>query len=250
MRFFFLLFLALPGLAQDTFYFKKALSVNAPLRYGREALYMDELAYRLYTGKLETPDEGKTFLSTDNAETVIWKALEADSLRRLRPAGSGFGARGRGPTYLYLTYHADKARSAIINIKGNAGFFLNGEPHMGDAYSSGWMYVPIKLKKGLNEFYVRGSFISASMFFPGKPVMLNTEDATVPSILPGKANSNLLAAIVVINSSEKKITGASIISSLNGKEKRTIIPDIPAMSMRKVLFALDASAVEAPGKPV
>ena len=34
--------------AQDTVYFEKGLVVNAPVRYGREALYMDELAWQMY----------------------------------------------------------------------------------------------------------------------------------------------------------------------------------------------------------
>ena len=44
--------------AQDTFFFNKGLVVNSPVRYGREALYMDELAYQLYTRTLKTPAEG------------------------------------------------------------------------------------------------------------------------------------------------------------------------------------------------
>ena len=68
---------------------------------------------------------------------------------------------------------------------------------MGDAYSSGWMYIPVKLKKGMNELYVRGQFVTASLEFPTKPILLNTEDATLPSIVLNSGNYNLKGAVVL-----------------------------------------------------
>ncbi len=150
--------------AQDTFFFNKGLVVNAPVRYGREALYMDELAYQLYSGILKTPAEGRVLMNDDKGQPVEWRAVSADSLHRFR------GGRGG---YLYLPYNADKEKTALVNIKGNNGLFFNAEPHMGDAYLSGWLYIPVKLKKGLNEFYVRGAFVTASLVFAAKPVIIN-----------------------------------------------------------------------------
>ena len=61
-----------------------------------------------------------------------------------------------------LPMNADKEKTALLNISGNSAVFLNGELHAGDPYSSGWLYIPVKLKKGLNELYVRqgGQMIS------------------------------------------------------------------------------------------
>ena len=56
--------------AQDTFYFQKGLIVNAPVRYGREALYMDELAWQLYQGNLKIPVDGSTFMKDEKGEPV------------------------------------------------------------------------------------------------------------------------------------------------------------------------------------
>ncbi|RYG01082.1 MAG: alpha/beta hydrolase, partial [Chitinophagaceae bacterium] len=229
--------------AQDTIYFDKALSVNAPVRYGREALYMDELAYQLYNGSLKTPAENAVFGTDDKGQPISWKTIAADSAHRLRPAGGGgFGMRGRGPTYMYLTYNSPLAQVMLINIRGNAGFFLNGEAHMGDPYSSGWMYIPVQLKKGLNEFYVRGSFITASFHKPVSALQLETTDATLPSLMPG-ANGKLQAAVVVINNTSKDCRDATIFSKLDDKTATTKLPVIPAMSMRKITFDIDASAL-------
>jgi poly(3-hydroxybutyrate) depolymerase len=242
------LFGAISLSAQDTFHFKKGLVVNAPVRYGREALYMDELAWQLYQGNLKSPVDGATFMKDDKGEPVTWKAVIADSLNRLRGAGGGFGAGRRGPSYLYLSYESENEKTALINIRGNAGFYLNGVPHMGDAYSSGWLYVPVKLRKGLNEIYVRGTFVTASMVLNTKPVLLNTEDATIPSLMIARSEKKSLAGIVVINTSSKEILNASIKSRLAGKEIETRLPPIPAMAMRKVIVELDASGVTTTGK--
>ncbi len=152
--------------AQDTFFFNKGLVVSSPVHYGREALYMDELAYQLYTGTSKTPAEGSVFMNDDKGQPVAWRSVSADSLHRFRPGGgSGVGGgRGRGPGYLYLPYNSDKVKTVLVNIKGNSSLFFNGEPHMGDPYALGWLYIPVKLKKGDNELYVRGAFVAAIWF--------------------------------------------------------------------------------------
>ena len=41
-----------------------------------------------------------------------------------------------------------KKQMALLNVKGNSALFFNGESHAGDPYNSGWLYFPVKLKKG------------------------------------------------------------------------------------------------------
>ena len=86
--------------AQETFLFRDGLIANIPHRYGREALYTDELAYQLYTNSLKTPVEAAVIAKDDKGQPVSWKKISADSLGRLR-AGRG-GGFGRGSSYIYL----------------------------------------------------------------------------------------------------------------------------------------------------
>jgi dienelactone hydrolase len=232
--------------AQDTFHFTKGLMLRVPYSYGREALYTDPLAFQLYTNTLETPTEGATFRTSDSSKEVTWQPVVADSLLMLRSGRRNFGERRMG-TYLYLVYSSDKEQAALLNIKGNSGVYVNGEPHMGDAYGSGFLYIPIQLKKGLNEFYVRGAGITASLIFPGKPVFLNTEDATLPHIRLNSENTSLQGAVVVYNTTAKEIKGLQLKSKLQGKEVITSLPTIPAMSSRKVAFGFNAGDIQAKG---
>jgi poly(3-hydroxybutyrate) depolymerase len=241
-----LFFISLATTAQETYYFKSALYLSSGGRYGREAIYTDMLAYQLYTKTLKTPTEGAVWGKADNGEDIVWQPVVADSANRLFRRGNrgGFGRGG----YLYLTYHAEKARTALLNVRGNSGLYFNGVSHAGDPYNSGWLYIPVELKKGLNELYVRATFATASLTFPTKPVLLNTEDPTLPSIIVNGENNGLQGAVVVINTSAKELQGLQIRSTVMGKQLTTELPSIPALSTRKVSFRFDASAVTATGK--
>ena len=175
-------------------------------------------------------------------QQVPWREVTADSLNRLRSGGRGFGFGG----YLYLTYSSDKARTALLNVKGNSAVLVNGVLHAGDPYSLGWLYIPVQLKKGLNEFYVRGGNIIAALSFPEKAVALNIEDPTLPFIASANSNEDLMGAVVVINSTDKFLRGLKIRSLISGsgKEMTSDVPSIPPLSTRKVIFHFNGSGNE------
>ena len=230
-------------LSQEVYHFTKGLAANVPNRYGREAVYTDELAWQLYNHTLKTPVDGGIFGENDNGQPVKWDAITADSANQFRVRG-GF----RGSSYLYLTYTSRKVQTALLNVQGNGSLFFNGESHTGDAYRSGWLYIPVQLKKGLNELYIRGGFITARLVFPKKPVSVNTEDATLPFIVPGQPANQLQGTVVIINASSKAVQGYRLKSVLAGKEVETDVPVIPPMSSRKVPFTFNGSGIVQQGQ--
>ncbi len=243
--------------AQNIYHFTKGLMISSGSKYGREAIYTDELAYKIYQHDITTPTEGGIFGTNEKGEKLIWKPMQTDSLGRfsrfaiLKAGVNTFGnptRADRGADYLYVTYQSDKEKVALLHIKGNSGVFVNGIPHMGDPYSAGYVYIPIKLKKGLNEFYIRGIDVTADLIFNDKKVLINTEDPTLPSIVLDIQNGLLKAAVVVINSSITELKSYSLKSSLNGIETTTPLPIIPAMASRKVMFDIDTKAINTKGK--
>lgn len=231
--------------SQQVHHFTNGLLITGNVsRYGREALYTDQLAYKLYTNTMNKPAEGDSFGVSRSGQAIKWQSVRADSLNRLRGRG-GFGGGGG---YFYLTYTSDKARPAILNIKGNSGVIFNGEPHAGDAYGLGWLYIPVQLKKGLNELYIRGGNIAADLIFPEKPVSLIAEDLTLPFIVPGGPNEDLAGAIVVLNTSAKTIKGLQVKSNITGKEMTTAVPAIPPMSSRKIIFHFNGTGATQKGQ--
>lgn len=228
-------------LAQSVFHFTEGLVINRVNHYGREALYSDQLAWQLYSGVLKAPAEGNVFGQDRTGKEIKWERMTADTSGRF---GKGYWGAG----YLYLSYRSQQARTALLNITGNSAVFVNGALHFGDPYEGGWMYIPVQLKQGLNEFYVRGQYVKADLIFPAKPVMLNTQDPTLPSIVIGNDNSALKAAVVVINAGTKELTSLSIKSVVAGNEVNTRLPVVPGLSTRKVIFNLNAAKIKEPGK--
>lgn len=231
--------------AQDTLYFKEGLMINGVQHYGREALYIDLLAHQLYSGTLQQPKENQVFGNNDSNKQVSWKVIKADSLHRFRMPGRMFASNG----YIYLNYTAEKQQTVILNTKGSNALYVNSEPHMGDPYASGWLHIPVLLKKGLNEIYIRSGFgTTACLVFPKKAIALALDDPTLPVISAGAENAQLKGAVVVINSTNKPLTTLALKSNIAGKETTTTLPAVQAMSTRKVIFDFNAEGVNQKGK--
>jgi pimeloyl-ACP methyl ester carboxylesterase len=227
--------------AQQVHKFTKGLAIQSPASYGREAIYTDVLAFNLYSGTLGRPFNDAVLADNEQGRTVKWSEVAAGPDGRLR-------IRTRTGGYVYLTYNSLTERAAVINISGNSAVYVNNELHTGDPYSSGWMNIPLRLKKGLNEFYVRGQNIMASLTFTEKPVMLDTLDVTAPYIVSGRSNGDLKAAIVVVNTSTAELEGLQIMSRIGGKEVRTPVPLVPPLSTRKVMFKFNGEGVTTKGR--
>ena len=232
------------SLAQNVYYFSEGLGVGPCHQYGREALYTDQLALQLYKGILVQPKEDQP-LASDNK--LIWKPVKADTAYRFRGESFSNG-------YIYLTYESKKEQIALLNVQGNDMVFVNGSPHGGDVYRYGWMNIPIKLKKGKNEFYVRvarfGRFggIAAKLTFPEKPAYLSIEDLTLPNAVEGLKNDSLWVGLVVVNTTSKPLVGLKAKTEIGGQQTTTSLPTIPAMSSRKVGVLVNASGVATAGK--
>lgn len=95
--------------------------------------------------------------------------------------------------------------------------------------------------------YIRGGMLTADLIFPAKPVMINTQDPTLPFIVAGHANEKLQGAVVIINTSTKELKNLHMASAIGGKEKIVKLPVVPALSMRKVPFDFDGSGITQTG---
>lgn len=242
----FLSFLALllPGyglFAQQTYDFKEGLISGPCHQYGRTALFTDQLAYDLCNGQLKTPAKGAGSFTDEKGAQQQWQTVTAN------PEGS-FAGRIINNGYLYVTYNASKAQTAILNITGHQMVYVNGTPHAGDMYRYGWMYIPVQLRQGNNEFYIRTgrSFgrqgIKAKLLFPEKPVYISIADSTMPFVVADNDNSRLTGAVVVINTTSQPLKNMQIKATVNGKSVTSTIPEIAPLATRKVGFGLDASA--------
>jgi hypothetical protein len=238
-------FFSLVGLteikSQNAFKFTEGLICGPCHQYGREAIYTDQFAYRFYSEN-RTPLAGQVLFTDDKGKDIAWKVTKADTAGRLSDTTVYNG-------YIYLTYKSDVNQSALLHVTSNSMVFFNGEPHAGDIYESKWLYIPVNLKKGLNELYVRTARfadegVRAELIFPKKPVFLSAEDLTLPSIVDGEDNKALWGALVIINASDKTLSSMEIKTQTQGKGFTTLVPAIPPMTTRKIGFQIDASGIK------
>nr|PZN49097.1 MAG: alpha/beta hydrolase [Bacteroidota bacterium] len=239
--------LCAPLYAQDTIRFTTGLAVGGVHRYGREAIVQDQLAWQLFTGKLQQPSAGQTLYTDDENRPHRWESVEVDSSGRFRGEALSSG-------YLYLTYESEKEQPALLNVMGNSMMFVNGEPRSGDIYRDGWMYVPVLLKKGTNQIlvrcsrFVRWQGIEARLVLLQQPVTIHTGDLTLPHILAGSTSDLLWGGVVVSNATNKTLRNLTLTSTLEGKSAVTRLPDIPPLTIRKVGFKFDPSNAGTVGK--
>ncbi|WP_224996297.1 alpha/beta hydrolase-fold protein [Cesiribacter sp. SM1] len=241
-----LLILSLQLQAQQVHQFTEGLVAENSHHYGREALYTDQLAYELNKGALKTPAEGQQVFSPADHEAVSWKSIKVNEEQK-------FKERSLANGYIYLTYEAAQDAIALLHVSGHSMLYFNGEPRSGDIYGDNWLYLPVQLKKGINELYVRGSRFSAwqgieaALILSGEGVKLNTEDPTLPHIVVGENKEALWGAMVVINASQLPAKNLQIRHRLEGKELVTSLPEVPPMTIRKVGFRIDAGNVQKKG---
>ncbi len=230
-------------IAQKTVYLTKGLLVNGVHRYGREALYSDTLAYQLYNQTLQEPAEGKVFAVNSNGDSIVWKQVEADSEHVFKTRSFGDGG------YLYFNFQSKKSEVVLLNIRGNSAVYVNGVLHAGDPYSSGWLYIPVKLKKGDNDLYVRTYFQTVvSIVYPEKKIAISTPDSTMPHFVIDKQTGVLKGAVVIINSSVSELKHYQMKADVAGKTIISNVSSIPALSSRKIIFEFDAGNILKTGK--
>ncbi|WP_346236225.1 prolyl oligopeptidase family serine peptidase [Niabella insulamsoli] len=255
---FLLLGATLSCFSQDTIRFTKGLAVQSGSRYGREAIYADLLSYKLFNG-MATPANEAVFQITDASDSISWKETTADSEGRFRifsrrnfqRTNNPFlnpGGVDRGADYLYLTYQAAQEQPALLRVQGSAALYFNGAPHMGDPYNAGYMFIPVLLKKGLNELYLRGGNILPEIIPLKSAIHLHTNDITAPHIVLNQPNDRLKIAMVISNASSKTLSRLSITSTVMGKKRSATVAPIPPFSTRKVVFEANAEAIRLEGK--
>lgn len=232
--------------AQTVYQFTEGLGAGPCHQYGREALYTDILAYQLIQGKLAAPTEGGVLMTDKQGKDIKWQSIKGDTANRLRHSSLSNG-------YLYLTYTSKEEKTALLQVSGHSGLFFNGVPFSGDMYRYGWLFHAVKIKKGLNELYVRvglgGRFqgISAQLIFPEKPVAISTPDATLPFVLIENTSETLWGGIVLVNLTDKPLKNLKLQATIQGNSITTEVPIVSPMTTRKVGFQMNVSKVSQKG---
>lgn len=147
--------------------------------------------------------------------------------------------------FLYTDFDSPTDDIVLLETTGGTRTYVNGMPHEGDHYDFGYSLIPIKLKKGKNEFvYTPGRFgkVNSKLVKPSKPIQFTNRDLTTPDIIIGEKDSKW-GAIRVVNATEKYSKGMSIRATLPTGEQETYrTEDLMPLNTRKLKYKIPATA--------
>lgn len=227
-----------PTLAVDRS-FKEAqitncLAVGPVGRYGRTPFTADPIEASIVLGRWTGPSAG-TELVLPDGRTLQWQELTANQDGWFRSPLLRGG-------YAFVQVASDQDCVVLLEASGHNMVYANGEPRTGDPYQTGYVRLPVQLRRGTNQLLfhcARGQF-RAKLVKPRAPVLLDVSDATVPDLVVGQGG-NFLAAVVVVNTEAQPANHLLLSASCGGAELRTTaLPPIPALTIRKVGFELFA----------
>src|SRR5690606_29932622 len=141
---------------------------------GRSTIVTDEVAYRIAEGTMPIPADGGAF-ELSGGRSVEW--------RKITPGENHtFQGRELSGGYAYAAVESATDRVAVLEAVGHSMVYVNGEARAGDVYSFGFVKIPVRLKKGRNDFFFKGGRgqLRARLVEPQTSVLVIPDHPTLP----------------------------------------------------------------------
>jgi pimeloyl-ACP methyl ester carboxylesterase len=217
--------------ASTTIDIRDGLIISGFTRNRRSIISTDPINSEVVRGMWTSPKAGDP-MTTAEGQIRHWELIKA-------------GADGLFPRLAPNTYFASAITSTnetvmVLKASGHAMVYVNGVPRIGDIYNTGYVYVPVLLRKGPNSFLFQasGHDLKCRLTAPRAPAFLNTADMTLPDLIINKS-INFEGAVVVVNATtvwRDELAISTVIDE--GAPTRVSIPTIAPLSVYKAAFAV------------
>lgn len=208
-------------------------------RARRAAIDDDPIAAQVVAGTWVMPRSGDR-VAFPGGQTRKWDPVKAG-------ADGWFSGGALRGSYLATSLSAPEATVMILEAAGHERVYVDGEPHAGDPYSTGYVHLPVRLRQGQNAllFQVGRGRLNAKLTKPRAAAFFSTADVTIPDLTLGESIQSE-AAVLVVNASEEWRENLVISARLaGGQETRTAVPALLPLAIRKVAFELRGTAPSA-----
>ncbi|MHC5025552.1 MAG: carboxylesterase family protein [Planctomycetota bacterium] len=210
----------------------EAIAIGRLGQAGRSPVYTDALMATIVDGTFTLPSVGDT-IELPSGETQTWKRLEADE-------NGWFGHRG----WAVITVTLDEAAVMSLHARGHSAVYVNGRPRYGDPYNTGYVRLPVDLRRGENVFLFsigRGR-LRMSLDPIATPVGFDPGDRTTPNLIVGEP-ARAECGVVIYNATNEPTRNLAVRASNSVLgETVTPIPSVPPMSVRKVPLTVNGPA--------
>jgi pimeloyl-ACP methyl ester carboxylesterase len=210
--------------------------VISSARSRRATVDIDPIAAQVVAGKWVMPRSG---------DTVTFPGGQAKKWGPVKTEADGWFSGGalRGG-YLAASFSAPEASVMMLEAAGHGMVYADGEPRAGDLYSTGYVRLPVRVRKGRNAllFQVGRGRLKAKLTKPSAAAFFSTADVTIPDLIAGEP-VQIEVAVPVVNASENSREDLVITAHFaGGEETRTAVPALVPLSIRKTAFELRGTA--------
>ncbi len=196
----------------------EGLAVEGVGRSGRRAINVDGVQAMIVEGTLGAVKEGNRVPLPRGMEGErAWKSVKADD------KGTFPGERAG---WVLCTVASEAERVMVLEARGHMMVYMNGEPRMGDPYSTGYVRLPVLMKKGENRLLFasagRGG-MSARLVAPAGDFELIDSDLTLPDFVVGKGGFSQMGVPIMNASNQERVVSLAV-----------ELPGIPSRSFQHI----------------
>ena len=179
--------------------FDDALVIGRIRTSGRQPIRSDIIESQLVQGTFQTPEEGQ-LVENDGGVSQSWSIIEAQD-------DGWISAPDLRSGYAFCTYESPREETLLLDASGHSMVYANGVPRVGDPYRYGSTILPVRVKKGSNQFLFlcgRGGVKASLRPLPrdesGTPleVFFLERDDTLPDIVRDRGG-DLMIGVVLVN---------------------------------------------------
>jgi poly(3-hydroxybutyrate) depolymerase len=218
---------------------REGLTLPGARRGRRQAIPGDPIVARIVAGTWAMPKAGEAADLGDGRDRE-WQRVEAQAEGFRAPPGS----------YLAIEAASDADRVMVLEASGHGAVHVGDEPRVGDPYATGYVRLPVRLRKGSTPLLFlggRGGSIPVKLTAPKAPALLNAGDLTTPDLVRGEPLESP-GSIVVLNATDAPLDGVKIVSRVgDGPEIASDVGRLPPLAAAKVGFAIKAGPREGDG---
>ncbi len=232
------------ALTDTPFVVREILALKLPENSRTNLLPRDPVLAAVVAGTWRAPRAGDR-VPLGNGAAAVWTALAADSSGWFRHEALESG-------WACAAVDLPAAGVRLLEAGNHDYVFVNGEPRAGNKYRTKDAYesweprhdfssLPVALHAGRNVLLFRceRGGLKVELRRSSAPALLNVRDLTAPDLVVDRKPYDHWAALPVINTTDRPLTGLVLEVVGDGLESgATPLPPIPPLSVRKVGFRI------------
>ena len=224
--------------------FDEALVIGRIRKSGRQPIRNDIIERQLVEDRFQTPEEGD-LVNNVGGVPRSWTSMSAQE-------DGWISASDLRSGYAFCTYESPEEGILLLDASGHSMVYVNGVPRVGDPYRYGSTILPIRVRKGSNQFLFlcgRGGVKASLRPLPtdeaGKPMetFFLERDDTLPDIVRDHAG-DLMIGVVLVNAGDQS-RKFDVQAQRGELQYPAGTVEVPACSIAKVPLKIPESLVYA-----